>query len=412
MSDIKTMDFTDMVSGFRTNPVQFANDAKEKGYTLSRYLDMISPPSGERAEDKAPTFNRLLREEDMAFISDPQAGFYASRMSDFMTKDYHRMLFAELCYNRARRVWYGSLQNRGIVLSDDAVQGSILRPFVDRLEAVLDETIRPAVPLSEILAFTNFISSRFYRALYFERDSEETQAVQIAEGTNIPTGILKHQMHTIDLPKRGRGISITDEVMRDNDVRIDRVLFQIELIALESEVDRVDDAVQVLLNGDGNPVTVPVTYHRHNLIHGETTGVDFTRAWLAYTGKFQSPYMLTRVLADESAILNLKTLDLGTRNHLMLNLAGSHPGIFPSFRPMNDDLVESPRIGIVNEVTAKHYVGFDHRLALERVVEIGSEVQEMARYARNQTNFLGITENSNFAIFQPETVIILKDATS
>ena len=412
MAEIKQMSFEDLLTGFRENPISVMDDAIANNFTLTRYLDVICPPD----KNESATLNRILREEQMAYISSPSKGHYASRTSNFMKEPHHRMLLAELCYNRARSVWYGehatSITSRAITLSDDAVAGSILRPFVDRLEALLDAPITPAIPLSEIVAFTNFISSRDYRSLYFDVDSEESRSRRIAEGTDLPAGVLRHTINSINLQKTGMGIFITDEVLRDSDVRIDRILVQIELIAAQAEADRVEDAVAVLENGDGNTNSVPPKHNLEDIITGET-GTTLERGWTAFEMKFKPPFEMTRVLTREKEAIDLKFLTTGNNNIVQLTLpseTGNNP-FFPQLQPINP-IIPITRLGIVETVTDGHIIGFDHRLAIERVVEAGSEIQEMTRFARNQTNFLGITENSAFAMYQPDAVRVLDTTNS
>ena len=406
MPEIKQMAFEDLLSGFRDKPLDVMSDAIRNGFTLTRYLDVICPPD----KNEPATLNRILREERMAYVSSPSMGHYASRTADFMKEEHHRMLLAELCYNRARKIWYGN-DARAITLSDDATAGSMLRPFADRLEALLDTQISPAIPLSEIVAFTNFISSRDYRALYFNVDQDEVRQYRIPEATDIPAGVLQHSEHTINLQKTGQGIFITDEVLRDANVRIDRILVQIELIALQAEADRVEDAVAVLENGDGNANSVPDTLNLTTLIPGET-GTTLERGWTSFEMKFKPPFELTRVLTREKEAIDLKFLTTGNNNIIQLTLPNESQGnpFFPTLLPINP-ITPVTRLGIVETVTDGRILGFDHRLALERLVEVGSEIQEMERFARNQTNFLGITENSAFAIYQPNAIKVL-DTTS
>lgn len=405
MSQIRQMSFEDLLSGFRQNPVELMDDALKNNFTLTRYLDVICPPD----KNEAATLNRILREEKMAYISSPARGHYASRTADFMKEPHHRMLLAELCYNRARHVWYGG-DSRAITLSDDATAGSMLRPFVDRVEALLDTQISPAIPLSEIVAFTNFISSRDYRALYFNVDEDEVRSYRIPEATDIPAGILQHTQNTINLQKTGQGIFITDEVLRDANVRIDRILVQVELIALQAEADRVEDAVAVLEKGDGNPNSVAQVYPLTEVIPDEST-TTLERGWTSFEMKFKAPFELTRALAREKEVIDLKYLTTGNNNIVQLTLPEGTQGnpFFPMLQPINP-ITPVTRVGIVETVTDGRIIGFDHRLALERVVETGSEIQEMTRFARNQTNFLGITENSAFAIYQPNAIKVLNTA--
>ena len=463
---VKQQDYRSLYSGFKENPDQVIADAKEAGCTLSHFLDRAAPPGfsaqpvegegeGEVHErtdmdialEKAPAFNRILHDEGLEIASDPTVGHYAVQANEFFLNPFRRALFAELCYQRARNVWYGgshdnnSKGNRAVLLNSDTIPGEILNAFIDRPGALMDyPDFQPAIPLSEITAFTNFIPGQDYRSLYFQRDKDEHRFVRIAEGTPVPSGVLRHREHTISLPKRGRAIEFTYEMLRNPTTTIDRMLFQIQLIALESEIDLLNDAVYVLRHGDGNEEgstdTRPQVYDRTDpdggnagntkwsINEGSSAGLLKEEAWLAFEMQFRSPFMMTRILTRSREALELKrltlfplsggnTTDAGySTSELQMDLGARSP-FFPTIQPIN------PNAGVIrmgyldpqdtdeSTLPPGDVIGFDHRLALERVVEVGSEIQEVENFVRSQTTVLVITENSNFAIFQPGAVKIL-----
>jgi hypothetical protein len=81
----------------------------------------------------------------------------------------------------------------------------------------------------------------------------------------------------------------------------------------------------------------------------------------------------------------------------------------PTAAPGYDNMLrDGVRYGITPDVPADKLVGLDASRALERVIEIGSNIQEIERFARNQTQVLTMTEVEAFAILQPGTVKTLE----
>lgn len=463
LAKIQQQDYRSLYAGFRDQPENVIADAKKAGCTLTHFLDRVSPPgysaepvSEDRTDvssalEKAPVFQRLLHDENLPVNSNPLAGHYACQANEFFQTPFRRALFAELCYQRARAVWYGhvgedkSRGKRALLFNTDVIPGEILNAFFDRPGALLDLPFQPAIPLSEIIAFTTFIPGQDYRALYFQRDADEHRNVRVPEGTPVPSGVLRHREHTISLPKRGRAIEFTYEVLRNPTTTIDRLLFQIQLMALETEVDLLEDSVKALRQGDGNTTgstdTRPFGYHGSasapamanirgsaTYVYPEETADDIGKEerWLAFEMRFRAPFMLTRILSRTREALELKRLTLFpmaggtgsganaqagyTSQELQIDLGGRSP-FFPQLQPIN------PNAGIIRQgwldptdttiLTRNEILGFDHRLALERVVEVGSEIQEVETFVRSQTTVLVITENSGFAIFQPGSTAVL-----
>ena len=465
--EIKQQDYRSLYDGLRENPEKVIVDAKEAGSTLTHYLDRVAPPGfssqpdkeGKRSDidvalEKAPVFQRILHDEGLPVNSDPLAGHYAVQSEEFFKTPFRRALFAELCYQRARSVWYGGTSDersegkRAVLFNSDVIPGEILNAWYDRPGVLLDKPFETPIPLSEIVAFTSFIPGQDYRALYFQRDRDEHRMVRVPEGTPVPSGVLRHREHTISLPKRGRAIEFTYEVLRNPTTTIDRLLFQVQMIAAESELDLVEDGIRVLQNGDGNITgstsTIPTYYHgedstptthpasltygdgpTYNIAHVYPDGsgaVGKEELWLAFEMQFQPPFTLTRILTRTKEALELKRLTLfplssASQQELQVDLGNRSP-FFPTIRPINPNAGEI-RMGYIEpmgkDAAEKNktlnngdIIGFDHRLALERVVEVGSEIQEVENFVRSQTTILVLTENSNFAIFQPGAVKTLK----
>ena len=64
-------------------------------------------------------------------------------------------------------------------------------------------------------------------------------------------------------------------------------------------------------------------------------------------------------------------------------------------------------MGWTSDAPTLKIVGFDKRFAVERVFEIGADIVEVERIARNQTESLFMTEIEGYAKFDPGACLTL-----
>ena len=70
--------------------------------------------------------------------------------------------------------------------------------------------------------------------------------------------------------------------------------------------------------------------------------------------------------------------------------------------PINQTLGGGERVGWLASAPAGKLVGFDRRLSIERVFEIGSNIQEQENDVVSQINKLVLTEVEGYAIIDPK----------
>lgn len=370
------------------------------GKTLTAWLEDEDPSAQYR--DGLDSFERLLKVANIKTNSDMERGIYADHFESFMKDDSTAALVPEFFSRVWRKVRYGNRNKRSIYTSADQPSGSVLQPYIDDAAARYMQ-LAPAVPLAELVAMTTPIPNDSYRAFYLTDDATQERLVAVSQGAELPRAKLGGGDHVIRLRKYGRAIEITYEELRRQ--RIDLVALQVARIAIQSEIDKVAAALNVLINGDGNANTGAIASNLTALDAGAAAGTLTLRGWLNFKLQFPPPYVGTTMLAQTAMVLQTMLLNTGTANIPLIFIAGA--GGFGQLAPINPQLADGLRVGWTTAAPSNQIVVFDNRLALQHLIEIGGDVSEVERWATRQTQVLTLSEVEGFAIFDHNATHVL-----
>ena len=226
----------------------------------------------------------------------------------------------------------------------------------------------------------------------------------MGESATIPLAKIVGSDRTITLKKYGRAIEASYESLRR--VRVDKLARFIQLMSVQSEVDKVAAVISVLVNGDGNSGTTPTSYNLTTLDSGASAGTLTLKGWIAYKMKFTNPYIVTTALMQDSIALQLALLDSGSANIPLVNIAGGAGALGTGLRPINR-FADNVGYGWTSDAPANKIVGFDNRMAIERVTEIGSEISEMERFVLEQTQVMTMSEVEGYAVMDANATNVL-----
>lgn len=379
--------------------IELHREALNAGMPLSRYLEVVDPT--EKGMD-TDAFQRQLIEAGIVTRSNPEAGWWASEGSVFTDTVVGRSLFPEFFAREWRKVVYADTSERAILLSSDSILGNFDRPYNDVGGPRWNNQFQPAIPISELVAMTSPITGEDYRTMYMTYDAEQLRLFRIGESAEIPMANLVSSQKSIRLRKYGRGLRTTYEQMRR--ARVDKVAWWIRWMAVQSEVDKLEAALTILINGDGNSGTAATEINQSTLDPTAIAGELSLDAWILWRLQWAPPYSLTTVLAQVNETMLMLKLNMGTAN---LPLEGANiGGIGNRLTPINST-ADGLRYGWLSSAPNGKFVGFDRRAALEQVTEIGSEITETERYITNQTQVMTMTENNAFAVLDPASTKIL-----
>ena len=270
-----------------------------------------------------------------------------------------------------------------------STESAVLFPeFVSRVvrQGMEEESILPDITAT----VTNF-DGMDYRSIASTPTEEEKKLKRVEEGAQIPQTTIHTQENLVRLHKRGRMLVAPYEAIRFQ--RLD--LFAVTLRQIGAYINRMHaaDAIDVLMNGDGNNNAAQVFTVGSGPISG-TAGALSYDALVDFWSQF-APYALnTLVVGDAMAdILKLKEMQDGTAG---LTFQGTGKLV----TPMGATLVRS------SAVPAGTILGLDKNYALE-LVRASDVLVEYDKLIDRQLERAAITSISGFAkIFQDATKVL------
>ena len=251
-------------------------------------------------------------------------------------------------------------------------------------------SVRQGLEEGDILPHITAAVTRFdgmdYRSIASEAGGEEKELRTVEEGASIPATTIKVQANLVRLHKRGRLLVASYEAVRYQ--KLD--LFSVTLRQIGAHIARMHlaDAVDVLMNGDGNDNAAEAD-------EVETSGTLTYDDLVDFWAKFD-PYEMNALLVSGDVMVKLLKLAEFQNPLTGLNFQGT--GKLTT--PLGAALL---RTSVLPAGTA---IGLDKRFALEMVQ--GSDVMvEYDKLIDRQLERAAITTVSGFAkIFQDASRVL------
>ena len=264
-------------------------------------------------------------------------------------------------------------------------ESSVLFPeFVSR---VVRQGLEEGGILPDITATVTKFDGMDYRSIASIPTEEEKKLLQVAEGAAIPETSVRTQENLVKLQKRGRMLVASYEAIRFQ--RLD--LFTVALRQIGGCIARsqLEDAVDVLINGDGNENPAQVTAIETGKTLDYETLVDF---WAKF-----DPYVMNTLLVSGDVMLQLLKLPECQNPLTGLNVQGT--GKLTT--PLGANLLRT------SVLPARTAIGLDKRFALE-MVRSGGVMVEYDKLIDRQLERAAITEISGFTKIFPQASRVLE----
>lgn len=156
--------------------------------------------------------------------------------------------------------------------------------------------------LDRIRASRTRIDSDLYKTLYMDESvqtEDDRRLARVAEGAELPRLDIRIAEHSIRLRKYGRYLEVSYEALRRKTASVVAVF--LKAIGYQIEKDKFEEAVGVLVDGDGN----------NNAAAVSNTSVDNALAYadlVEFALSFQ-PYEMNVMLAAPATVKRILTLD-------------------------------------------------------------------------------------------------------
>lgn len=390
------------ISGVRTLAkdiplgIDLYRQAAREGMSLSAFLEKIDPSDG--YNDGLDAFQRQLVAADIRVRSDLLSGVPAHPVERFWNSDKPgtQALFPEFVNRTWRAAALGSFspEQTRFYQSSAPISDVLYPAAISNL--IRQKQIASAIPLSALIAYVNSIDSATYVAHYLTDDSDERTMKRVAEGTEVPTAVLTGSDHTIRLRKYGRRLKISYEAVRRSP--IDRLALHLALLAAQAEADKVNTAIDVAINGDGNGSTAATNSNLTAMDTAAVAGTLTLKGYLNWLMQWANPYNCNVILGRAADVLQALLLNVGSANVPFFQLVGNFQ--IGGLSPINPGL-GNKAIGWTTAVTDRYFLGIDSRFGLEMVMEAGATLTETDRIISSQFNEIVVTESLGFAVFDP-----------
>ena len=236
--------------------------------------------------------------------------------------------------------------------------------------------------LPAICATTTVIDAMDYRAIYSVPTEDEKSLKSVGEGAQIPATTIRTKENLIKLHKRGRMLVASYEAIRFQ--KLDLFSVMLRQIGAQIQAQHVADAVDVLVNGDGNN-NAATAYAVGTSPIGGTSGTLPYDELVEFWAQFD-PYEMNTMIAPTSGFLALLKLDELQNPLTGLNFQGT--GKLEN--PLGAQLLRS------DGVASGKLLGLDRRYALEMVCA-GDVSVEFDKLIDRQLERAAISSISGFA---------------
>ncbi len=248
--------------------------------------------------------------------------------------------------------------------------------FPEYVSRAVKQGMEQADVIPDIVATITNIDGMDYRSIASVPSEEDKTLKIVAEGATIPQTTVKTQENLVKLHKRGRMLVSSYEALRFQ--RLD--LFTVTLNQIGAYIRRaqLNDAIDVLLNGDSNDNPCDVVSVETS---GEMTYKDLLNLWGA-----MSPYELNTIIAPTSIMQKILMMDEMKDSTAGLNFQGTGKMV----TPLGATLLHVPTM---NDYQV---IGLDKNCALE-MVQAGDVTTDYDKLIDRQLERAAITCTAGFA---------------
>ena len=235
--------------------------------------------------------------------------------------------------------------------------------------------------LPDITATTTVIDSMDYRSIYSNPTDSDKELKEVEEGAAIPETEVKTKEHLVSLTKRGRMLVASYEAIRFQ--KLDLFGVMLRQIGAHIQKQQLADAVNVLINGDGNDNAAVQYAIGSDPISGTAGNLGYDQL-VEFWGQFD-PYTMNTILCSTGTMTKLLKVPELQNPMTGLNFQGT--GKLST--PLGAKLHKTSAVadGVI--------IGLENRYALEQVCA-GDVLVEYDKLIDRQLERAAITTVSGF----------------
>lgn len=269
----------------------------------------------------------------------------------------------------------------------------------------VDRRLREGVSAMNILPYllggTETVSSTSIQGaklIMDDANKDATKLKRVAEGTDLPLAILKLADTAYTLKKRGRALQASYETYMFQ--TLDMFGKHMDMIANDVSGQQVGDVIKVMVEGDGNSNPAPVeTIEGANGLTSEELAIFAIKFWR------RSNLPLTGLLTGDGEFYRKLMLTTFNVNEVNGMIAGATFN-FPQAMLRELTVVYDNRVPLAS--AKEQLIGLNKDYAVTKYLAAGSQIREVDKNIRNQTNLGTISEIAGFGKFNDNATVILR----
>jgi len=256
--------------------------------------------------------------------------------------------------------------------------------------------------LEKIIGATQEVTGLSASGLKIDLSTDANKAAlalkDVAEGADLPTTTISTCKHGITLFKRGTAVQITYETLMY--CKLELFMRTLNYISAYSANQQIKDAIDVVVNGDGNSnAAIADTASGASFVTADIVkfAIDFAKA-------NNYLYNLDTIICNST--IGNQLFNMTVSNNVDLGFRLGVGFDFPQINLKNVTVILNDN---VPKVTNKDIIiGLNKEMALTKYVAAGSQINEIAKNIRNQTQLGTISEIVGFSKFLDTASRVMK----
>lgn len=248
--------------------------------------------------------------------------------------------------------------------------------FPEYVSRAVRQGMEAADYLPEIIAAKTVIDGMDYRSIASVPSDDDKSLKTVMEGASLPQTVVKTKENLVKLKKRGRMLVASYEAVKFQ--RLDLFTVTLRQIGAYIAREQLKDAVDVLINGDGNSNAAGTI---SSATAGTLTYRDMLKLWAEI-----SPYELNTILAPTGVMQEILSMSEMKDSQAGLNFQGTGKMI----TPMGASLLHIP------SMSGTKMIGLDKNCALE-MVQAGNIITDYDKLIDRQLERASISCIAGFA---------------
>ena len=247
--------------------------------------------------------------------------------------------------------------------------------FPEYISRCVCQGVQEADMLPHLVGAVTRIDGMDYRSITVE-NSDDVKMATVCEGASIPGTTIRAQSNLVQLNKRGRMLLASYEAIRHQ--KLDLFSITLRQIGANIAAMQLEDAMDVLINGDGNDNAVDCVYPA---TEGVVTYADLVELWMKLR-----PYEMSTLLVSENLMGELLKIPELHNSAAGMNFANSGKMITPF----------GATLLCARNMPVSGIIALDKRYALE-LVQCGDVSVEYDKLIDRQLERAAITVTCGFA---------------